>query len=284
MKKIIRYLLPVWLILLGTGLLGYPWISQYLFDNRTDSIIHTYEAVSEETDAEEKSAMLALAQQYNSQLTQAQVTLTDPFTKQESRKDGIDYHSVLALDERGMMASIEIPKISVNLPVYHGTSGDVLESGIGHLEGSSLPIGGTGTHAVLSGHTGLNTAKMFTDLTELTQGDLFFIHVLGDTLAYEVCEIHIVVPEDTSRLLIQDGSDLVTLVTCTPYGVNTHRLLVTGKRTEYTEEIHEETVKKGSREAGSLWMQSYKKAILIGLGIVFFFVCCLYLSDRIRRH
>lgn len=284
MKKIIRYLLPVWLILLGTGLLGYPWISQYLFDNRTDSIIHTYEAVSEETDAEEKSAMLALAQQYNSQLTQAQVTLTDPFTKQESRKDGIDYHSVLALDERGMMASIEIPKISVNLPVYHGTSGGVLESGIGHLEGSSLPIGGTGTHAVLSGHTGLNTAKMFTDLTELTQGDLFFIHVLGDTLAYEVCEIHIVVPEDTSRLLIQDGSDLVTLVTCTPYGVNTHRLLVTGKRTEYTEEIHEETVKKGSSEAGSLWMQSYKKAVLIGLGIVFFFACCLYLSDRIRKH
>lgn len=282
-KTGLKKLIPIIFILVGFGLLAYPWISEYLFENRTDSVINTYEVAANDTDNQEKQIMLEEAGRYNKQLSQAQVTLTDPFTEEESSDGEFDYDSVLALDDSGLMATIEIPKIAVNLPVYHGTSTEVLESGIGHLEGSSFPIGGESTHTVLSGHTGLNSAKLFTDLTELEKGDLFFLHVLGDTYTYQVSGIYIVLPEDTSKLMVQEGKDLVTLVTCTPYGVNSHRLLVTGTRMEYTEEIYEETVQKGSTGSESLWMQSYKRAIFIGLAMVFGFALILLIFHQIRR-
>ena len=284
MKVTVKKFVPILFIMIGFVLLAYPWISEYLFENRTDSILHTYESAANDTEDEEKQAMLEEAKQYNRQLSQAQVTLTDPFTREETGGGEFDYYSVLALDDSGLMAAIEIPKIAVNLPVYHGTAAKVLESGIGHLEGSSIPIGGESSHAVLSGHTGLNSAKLFTDLTELAEGDLFFIHVLGDTYAYKVSEIRVVLPEDTSKLLVQDGKDLVTLVTCTPYGVNSHRLLVTGSRTEYIEEVYEETVRQGSTGTESLWMRSYKKAVLIGLAVVFGFAFILLIFNKLKKY
>lgn len=282
MRSQLLRLVPILFILTGLCLLSYPWISNYLFENRVDSIIESYRAEAEDIDGAEKVSILEEARQYNEQLIQAQVTLTDPFTKKEAGDKEVDYYSVLSLDGSGLMGAIEIPKISVYLPIYHGTSFDVLESGVGHLEGSSFPVGGKNTHAVLSAHTGLNSAKLFTDLTEMEKGDLFFLHIFDETLSYKVCEINIVLPEDTSKLLIQSGEDLVTLLTCTPYGVNSHRLLVTGERTEYIEEIYQGTVEKSGTESESLWMQSYKKAMLIGFSVVAVFALIVITTGRIR--
>lgn len=282
MRSRLLQIVPVLFILIGFCLLSYPWISNYLFENRVDSIIESYKVEAEDTNGEETALILETAKQYNTQLIQAQVTLTDPFTQNETRNEGLDYYSILSLDNSGIMGAIEIPKISVYLPIYHGTSFDVLKSGVGHLEGSSLPIGGKSTHAVLSAHTGLNLAKLFTDLTEMEEGDLFFLHILDETFSYEVCEINIVLPEDTSKLLIQDEKDLVTLLTCTPYGVNSHRLLVTGERTEYIEEVYQETVGKRSIISESLWMESYKKAILMGLSAVAVFTSIVIITGRVK--
>jgi sortase A len=144
-----------------------------------------------------------------------------------------NYYDVLAISET--MGYITIPKIDVKLPIYHGTSQDVLEKGVGHLEGSSMPVGGEGTHCVLTGHTGMQNAKLFTDLTELEEGDTFYLHILGRVLAYQVDRITVVEPNELDDLKRVDGEDYCTLVTCTPYGVNSHRLLVRGKRIKYTE-------------------------------------------------
>ena len=159
--------------------------------------------------------------------------MTDPFKVKRMDGEMVHYNRILNIDGSSIMGYLKIPCISINLPIYHGTSGTVLEHGIGHLAASSFPIGGKDTHAVLTGHTGLSSAKIFTDLTEMKNDDLFFIHVLDRTLAYKVDQISVVKPEDTEKLQIIDGKDYVTLVTCTPYGVNDHRLLVRGVRTKY---------------------------------------------------
>lgn len=211
--------------------------------------------------------MLEKAREYNEKLASSHVVLTDPFSGETN--GGIsekEYYQLLNLDNTGVMCSLEIPSIDVDLPVYHGTSNSVLEKGVGHLEGTSLPVGGKDTHAVFTGHTGLNKAKLFTDLTELQKGDQFYIRVLDKILAYEVCRIDVVLPEDTSKLSVVDGQDLVTLVTCTPYGQNTHRLLVRGKRTKYSPKAYEK--ERAKKKAGrSQWMRTYQKAILLGIGI-----------------
>ena len=232
----------------------------------------------------EKEAELKRAEDYNRNLNQAQVTLTDPFiADQQQEAEGLEYDSLLNLSGNGMMGYIEIPTISVNLPVYHGTAASTLETGVGHLEGSSLPVGGEGTHAVLTGHTGLNKAKLFTDLTEVKKGDLFFLHVSGRDMAYEVNEIKIIEPEDISTLLVRPGEDLVTLVTCTPYGVNTHRLCVTGTRTEYTEDIHRTVMDKGSSVKDSIWMRTYRKAVIVGIVLSVGIILIIRLVQKRRR-
>lgn len=264
----VKAIASVLCILAGACLLLYPWVSEYLYKNRADSVINVHRSQVEEMDNSKKQEMLEQAYLYNEQVSQSQVRLTDPFTADTDLGDGMDYYSVLAVDDTGYIGSVEIPCISVDLPIYHGTSADVLERGVGHLEGSSLPVGGEGTHAVLSGHTGLNSKKLFTDLVDMEEGDLFFIHILDDTLAYEVTEISVVEPADTSSLTIRPDEDLVTLVTCTPYGVNSHRLLVTGTRTEYTEQIYEDALDTDTGTTQSMWMRSYKQAVLIGLVLV----------------
>ncbi len=281
--KRLKTVVPALCIIVGAGLLLYPWISEYLYENRADSVINTHRLQAEETDNSRKQEMLAQAYLYNEQVSQSQVRLTDPFTADTASNDEMDYYSVLAVDDTGYMGSVEIPCISVDLPVYHGTSADVLEYGVGHLEGSSLPVGGEGTHAVLSGHTGLNSKKLFTDLVDMEEGDLFFIHILDETLAYEVTGISVVEPSDTSGLTIRPGEDLVTLVTCTPYGVNSHRLLVTGTRTEYTEQVYEDALYTDTGTADSLWMKSYKKAVLTGIVLVAAVGAGIGILGKIRR-
>ncbi len=279
-KKIIQVLI----ILIGVALLAYPWVANYINEHAARSTISTYEDKVKNTDKKEREEILERARRYNEKLASSHVVLTDPFAG--SSDGGIsekEYYQLLNLDNSGVMCSLEIPSIDVDLPVYHGTSDSVLEKGVGHLEGTSLPVGGKSTHAVFTGHTGLNKAKLFTDLTELKKGDQFYIHTLDKIFAYEVCRIDVVLPEDTSKLNIVDGQDLVTLVTCTPYGQNTHRLLVRGKRTKYSPKDYEK--EKAKKKPGhSQWMRTYLKAILLGIGItsvVLFLIS--FLGKRLQK-
>ena len=177
--------------------------------------------------------MWKAAEKYNEQIKQESVP--DAFSIRDGQTDPV-YESLLNLNGDGMMGYVEVPVIGQNIPIYHYTTEDSLQKGAGHLFGSSLPVGGESTHCILSAHRGLPSASLFSDLDQLEEGDHFLIHVLNETLCYEVDKISVVKPEETSSLAVEEGKDLVTLVTCTPYGVNTHRLLVRGIRTEYVEE------------------------------------------------
>lgn len=261
----------------------YPWISNFVNQHQADITVDNYKKKEKSLSEEQKEEMWKKAQMYNADLAKNQVELTDPFVESKSDiKSGLIYNNLLNIDKSGMMCYLEIPCINVNLPVFHGTAASTLERGIGHLEGSSLPVGGKSTHAVLTGHTGLNNAKLFTDLTEVKEGDLFFLHTLGKDLAYRVIETEVVLPEETQDLLIRKGKDLVTLITCTPYGVNSHRLFVTGIRTKYTPEEKENA--KDDRSKDSQWMNAYKKAAIIGLAIALAMIILLKGFSKVKEH
>lgn len=261
----------------------YPWISNFVNQHQADITVDNYKKKEKSLSEEQKEEMWKKAQMYNADLAENQVELTDPFVESKSAiKSGLIYNNLLNIDKSGMMCYLEIPCINVNLPVFHGTAASTLERGIGHLEGSSLPVGGKSTHAVLTGHTGLNNAKLFTDLTEVKEGDLFFLHTLGKDLAYRVIGTEVVLPEETQDLLIRKGKDLVTLITCTPYGVNSHRLFVTGIRTKYTPEEKEDA--KDDRSKDSQWMNEYKKAAIIGLAIALAMIVLLKGFSKVKEH
>lgn len=261
----------------------YPWISNFVNQHQADITVDNYKKKEKSLSEEQKEEMWKKAQMYNADLAENQVELTDPFIESKSAiKSGLIYNNLLNIDKSGMMCYLEIPCINVNLPVFHGTAASTLERGIGHLEGSSLPVGGKSTHAVLTGHTGLNNAKLFTDLTEVKEGDLFFLHTLGKDLAYRVIGTEVVLPEETQDLLIRKGKDLVTLITCTPYGVNSHRLFVTGIRTKYTPEEKENA--KDDRSKDSQWMNEYKKAAIIGLAIALAVIILLKGFSKVKEH
>lgn len=265
------------------AMMFYPWISNFVNQHQADITVDNYKKKEKSLSEEQKEEMWKKAQMYNADLAKNQVELTDPFVESKSAiKSGLIYNNLLNIDKSGMMCYLEIPCINVNLPVFHGTAASTLERGIGHLEGSSLPVGGKSTHAVLTGHTGLNNAKLFTDLTEVKEGDLFFLHTLGKDLAYRVIEIEVVLPEETQDLLIRKGKDLVTLITCTPYGVNSHRLFVTGIRTKYTPEEKENA--KDDRSKDSQWMNAYKKAAIIGLAIALAVIVLLKGLSKVKEH
>ena len=213
-------------ILVGVGLLLYPTVSDWWNQQHRSHAIAGYTESVEGMTAEDYAQYRDAAREYNEYLQ----TCVGRFTPTEEESSW--YRSLLNITDDGIMAYIEIPKIDVKLPIYHSVDSAVLQVAIGHLEGSSLPIGGPGTHAVLSGHRGLSSAKLFTHLDELEIGDEFFITVLGETLHYIIDNIDTVLPEEMDGLAIEEGKDYCTLVTCTPYGVNTHRLLVRGARAD----------------------------------------------------
>ena len=258
-------IIPILIILFGFALLSYPFISNYMFEKSAGSTIKSYEKQAKTYDQKQKEQAFRKAEEYNKDLIKSVVQLTDPFKVKKSNGETLIYNNILNIDHSGVMGYLEIPCISVNLPIYHGTDAEILERGVGHLAASSLPIGGKSTHSILTGHTGLSSAKLFTDLTEMKKEDLFFIQVLDRTLAYKVDQISVVRPEDTRKLQIVKGKDYVTLVTCTPYGVNDHRLLVRGVRTKY---VKKQRSSIRPRNQDSQWMRTYKKAIAIGLMIV----------------
>lgn len=206
-----------------------------------------YTAAIKDTDDAELTTQREAAEQYNAMLSGATIT------------EGGASAPPLAYDEQlavgGVMAYVDIPKINVYLPVQHGTGAETLEKSVGHVVGTSLPVGGSSTHAVLSAHSGMASSKLFSDIDQLAVGDVFYIRVLGDTLAYKVDAVHTVLPTDTSRLQIEDGKDLVTLVTCTPFGVNTHRLLVRGHRVPYVPE--QEAPAAAEKPVASSWTQHW---------------------------
>ncbi|MCB5440301.1 class C sortase [Anaerostipes hadrus] len=270
--------IPILIVIAGFLLLAYPFLSNYLFEKSAGSTVESYQEKTDMMDQKIKEKVLDEARGYNENLLRSSIQLTDPFKTKKINGETVFYNNILNVDRSEIMGYVKIPCISVDLPIYHGTSAEVLERGIGHLAASSFPIGGESTHAVLTGHTGLSPAKLFTDLTEMKKGDLFFIHVLDKKLAYRVDRITVVKPDDTRNLQIIDGEDHVTLLTCTPYGVNDHRLLVRGKRTRY----HEKEEQTKERPHHSQWMEVYKQAILIGLLIVFSLVGSRKMYGRIK--
>lgn len=235
MKKSLPIILVILIFIAGISVFLYPTISNYLYQkNSTRAITEHTEMLSQlspERIAEEKEAI----RRYNISLFKNSVVLTDPFDPDAYPITDGEYDELLAFDD--IMAYIEIPAIDVYLPIYHGTSEEVLLIGAGHLENTSLPAGGPSTHAVISAHCGLPSARLFTDLHLLKEGSLFRIHVLDQTLTYQVYGIDTVDPQDSSSLFIREGEDLVTLITCTPYGKNTHRLLVHGRRVDEKEGV-----------------------------------------------
>lgn len=277
-----RKFLSVLFIIAGLMLASYPWISNFINQHAVDGEINVYSAEVDNMDAAVKQKYLEDARSYNRELLDARIALVDPFdlTLQDQYTD-TPYMNLLNYDSQGIMGFLEVPCIDVKLPIYHGTSSTILEKGVGHLEGSSLPIGGESTHSVLTGHTGLNKAKLFTDLTAVKEGDLFFITILDEKLAYRVDQVSVVLPEDTKKLQIIKGEDHVTLVTCTPYGINDHRLLVRGTRTEYTDDAYNDEKGKNNA-ANSLWMQSYRNAFLIGLAATVVLLLLFFIFQKLK--
>ena len=269
-----RWLLAAACGVAALGLLLYPLISEAVNAKYHSDIETAYTAAIEETDKAELTAQREAAEQYNAMLSGATIT--------EGGASAPPLAYAQQLTVGGVMAYVDIPKINVYLPVQHGTDADTLERAVGHVVGTSLPVGGSNTHAVLSAHSGMASSKLFSDIDQLTEGDVFYIHVLGEVLAYKVDAIHTVLPTDTSLLQIEDGKDLVTLVTCTPFGINTHRLLVRGHRVPYVPE--QEAPATAEKPAVSSWTRHYLTGLGIGLGAVAVVGGAYFLVRRRMRH
>ena len=234
-KISIADIIRVIILLIALSVLLYPTVSNYLVSKNGSRVVENYGKQITEMSDEEIAELFAQADAYNRSLV-GNVSPEDPFGTGESDGDSV-YNSLLNVMGNGMMGYIKIPKIDVKLPIYHGTSDGVLQKYVGHFSDSSLPVGGESTHTVLTGHRGLPSARLFTDLDKIVEGDIFYITVLDRTLAYKVDQILTVLPHETEALRIVDGEDYATLVTCTPYGVNTHRLLIRGHRIPYVEAV-----------------------------------------------
>ena len=276
MKKKIMIGVSILVFLLALVGTLYPVISDYWNTRHQSEVQVEYEKQMESMEASELTAALEAANAYNAALHPVK------YTKAALDAAAVGYDDLLNLYGNGIMAYVEIPKIHVNLPIYHGTTTEVLEKGIGHLTGSSLPIGGVGNHAVLTGHSGVAGQRLFSDLDQLEIGDVFFIRVLNQQLAYEVRAIDTVLPEDTKLLTSVDGKDKCTLVTCTPFGVNTHRLLVQGERIEY-ETAEEIAAQTESVQVESTWETEYVMGLKLGAEILGFLVVAVLAVIGIRK-
>lgn len=240
------------------GLLLYPLVGELLSEKYHSDVETTYTEAIADIDDAELTAQREAAEQYNAMLSGAAIA--------EGGASAPPMAYAQQLTVGGVMAYVDIPKINVYLPVQHGTDADTLERSVGHVVGTSLPVGGSSTHSVLSAHSGLASSKLFSDIDQLAAGDTFYIHVLGEVLAYQVDNIATVLPTDTSLLQIEEGKEFVTLVTCTPFGVNTHRLLVRGYRVPYLPE--QEAAAAEEKPAVSSWTRHYLTGLTIGLGVV----------------
>ena len=268
-----RWLLAAACGVAALGLMLYPLVGELLNEKYHSDVETTYTAAIADTDDAELTAQREAAERYNAMLPGAAIT------EGEASAPPLAYAQQLTVG--GVMCYIDIPKINVYLPVQHGTDADTLEKSVGHVVGTSLPVGGSSTHAVLSAHSGMASSRLFSDIEQLAEGDTFYIHVLGEVLAYKVDAIHTVLPTDTRLLQIEEGKDYLTLVTCTPFGVNTHRLLVRGHRVPYTPE--QEATAVAEKPAASSWTQHYLIGLGIGLGTVAVIGGVYFLVRRVRH-
>lgn len=255
MKKRLLTIVP---FLLGLFLCGYPLISSLVERQHQQNAVATYKGMINKESLETLKESTERAKRYNNLLWQVNDAIVGDIGNRELSDES--YQKLLNLSENGIMGTLQIPKINVNLPIYHGTDEEVLKNGIGHMQGSSLPVGGANTHCVLTGHRGLPNSKLFTRLDELENGDLFFIDVCGTQMAYQIKNLQIIKPEEVDCLNIEAEKDLVSLVTCTPYGINTHRLVVTGERISY---------QKGEEKKIKGKMMSVRELLFAAMPVVF---------------
>ncbi len=262
--------LALLLIAAGAGLFVYPRLQMVLADRSQTIAIGRYEEGVSGYDAKWKEGELEKARAYNSSLSEA--VFPDPFGTGGTLETAGEYEEILNV-EKGMMGILEIPCIDVELPIYHGVGEEVLQKGVGHISQTAFPVGGAGNHTVLSTHRGLPDAKLFSDLDEVEPGDTFYIRILGDNLAYEVDQVEVVDPGDVSLLTPEEGEDYVTLLTCTPYGINSHRLLVRGSRVHYVPEVKAQIRKKVVRT---------EKYVVWGTGIIAVFAAAAGAAGCVR--
>lgn len=279
-KKPWILLVPILIFAVGAGIFLYPAVSNFLAELNHENVIRSYQAKVDNTDAAALEEAWQQAIEYNENL--AGDPVHDPFVMGSGYVLPENYEEVLNINGDGVMGYIDIPKIDVYLPIYHGTGEEVLQEGAGHLEATALPVGGNNRHSVISAHRGLPSAELFTRLDEMEIGDVFYIHVLDHTLAYEVDQIETVLPEELDLLVPEEDKDLVTLLTCTPYAVNTHRLLVRGSRIPYEETENDE----GGTTVTTLestWLGEYLFAVLIGLALVVIAVLIIIAVRAVRK-
>ena len=278
MKRIIITALAVLVLIGAAGVTVYPLVSNYVNDKYQSVVRTEYAQEMENLDAAAMEQAWENAKTYNDGLSPLR------YQKEAVQAASEDYDRLLNLNGSGIMGYVEIPKLDLYLPIYHGTGEEALEKGIGHLTGSSLPIGGDGSHSVLTGHSGVAGKRLFSDLDQMQEGDVFFLHVLDETLAYQVAEINKVLPYETALLAPARDKDLCTLVTCYPYGVNTHRLLVRGERIPY-EEATEIVEVEAEEPVQSTWKQQYFRGLAIGGGcsLVILLLCLMAFLLRKKR-
>lgn len=264
----------VLIFLIGALVLAYPRISDLYYRVETRSLISEFKEESAKISPEELAERLSLARAYNESLYNA--ITEDPYSENKLAEGRAEYARMLEVKEK--LGHVEIPKININIPLYAGTSDQVLEMGAGHLEGTSLPIGGNSTHSVITAHTGLPKAKLFTDLNKLEIGDKFYIHNIEGVLAYQVDQVLVIEPTDFKDLLIEPGHDYVTLLTCTPIMVNSHRLIVRGHRVDYVPAVDEASI--AEHAASFMYMYLFYAAIAL---IVLLLLLLLYLRSKQKK-
>lgn len=272
MKKKVSTILLILVLCIGLSLLLYPTVSDYINSLHQSKAIAGYSEAIDNVDAEQRKVILENAQKYNAALAER-----GNMWKLDNEQLA-DYNSQLSITGTDVMSYIDIPSINCTLPIYHGTDEAVLQIAVGHLEGTSLPVGGESTHCVLSGHRGLPSAKLFTDLDRLVEGDIFILKTLDEVFTYEVDRISIVLPNEVSLLTVEKGEDLCTLVTCTPYGVNTHRLLVRGHRIENLQDSYKIRITADAQQIDPMIV-----APVIAIPILIVFFICIFIIDRRER-
>ena len=282
-RRTTTIIISVILFLFALGLTLYPVVANYVNQKYASEVHTAYLEVVEQADDTALQEARELAILYNQAIVPG-TAATDAYSKEAILSASEDYGHQLNVAGDGIMGYIEIPTINVNLPIYHGTGSDSLERGVGHLLGSSLPVGGESTHAILTGHSGMASQKMFTDLVQGEVGVVFYLHILNETLAYQVRELNTVLPHDTSLLGISSGEDLCTLITCTPYGINTHRLLVTGNRIPYEEaETIVEEITQQEQQPRSTGEEKYIAGIVAGIFAVLIVALVIGIIIQIRK-
>ncbi len=269
-----KFIIPA-VFIIGFLIFFYPIVSNWLSTKDHYTVISKHNEVLAQMTEEEKKQEREKAQEYNDSLNETAIPIEDPFAEDDAQTTITGYFNVLDIGET--IGSIEIPSINAKLPIYHGVSDDVLQQGIGHMSNSSFPIGGPGTHTALTGHRGLPSSKLFRDLDKMKNGELFFIHTLDETLAYKVDDIRIVLPDETNWLEMKEDKDYATLITCEPYMINTHRLLVRGERVPYNEEIQVVATTDPSKKGGKTIL-----GLFIG-GLLTILVLLIFYFRRIRQ-